>query len=364
MSLFGKLKRYLRIAWGDGALGGGSGWGGRTGPRILVLFVTSVCNLRCAHCFVGDALNRPGDLDLAEVQALSAGWGPVDNLLVSGGEPFACAWLVDALATFYQTNGTRLFSIPTNGTLGSRTVSAITALAERCPQASLHLYVSLDGLAASHDAVRGKAGTFDRALATLDALVQTFADHRQIGLAVTCTVTNRNIDEVAELALLIRRRFGGRVAFNLNLLRGNPTAPDLALPDPAELHRVYRQVQQTGSGRRWPARVIADALFRLQLDAARQARQPVPCQAGKRIGVVYPDGAVAACELLPPHGSWRETPDPETLWRGAAARDRRQSIRRGACSCTHGCFLGPSLIYHPFGPGLVLWHALRLALTR
>ncbi len=57
-------------------------------PPLLVLFVNSICNLTCEHCFYWRSLNQRDDLSYEELERLSADLDPIENLNLSGGEPF------------------------------------------------------------------------------------------------------------------------------------------------------------------------------------------------------------------------------------------------------------------------------------
>ena len=57
-------------------------------PPFLILFINSICNQKCEHCFYWRNLNRKDDLTKEELFALSRSLGQVENLNLSGGEPF------------------------------------------------------------------------------------------------------------------------------------------------------------------------------------------------------------------------------------------------------------------------------------
>ncbi len=57
-------------------------------PPFLVLFINSICNLACDHCFYWRDLNQRDDLTFEELVRLSEDLGPLENLNLSGGEPF------------------------------------------------------------------------------------------------------------------------------------------------------------------------------------------------------------------------------------------------------------------------------------
>ena len=57
-------------------------------PPFLILFINSLCNMKCEHCFYWQQLNQRDDLTFEEIVALSEELGPIENLNLSGGEPF------------------------------------------------------------------------------------------------------------------------------------------------------------------------------------------------------------------------------------------------------------------------------------
>lgn len=132
----------------------------------------TVCNLRCAHCFISCAPDNHAFwfMDRSQVRThldASVQLG-VKEYYFTGGEPFMnrelTAILEDTLAIGPAT-------VLTNGTLlPQRTVDTLTSLAA-ASRYSLEMRVSLDGVtAATNDAIRG-AGSFRRALGGIRRLV-------------------------------------------------------------------------------------------------------------------------------------------------------------------------------------------------
>ncbi len=48
----------------------------KRGPPFLILFINSICNQTCEHCFYWRSLNSKDDLTVEELRALSDGLGP------------------------------------------------------------------------------------------------------------------------------------------------------------------------------------------------------------------------------------------------------------------------------------------------
>ena len=150
---------------------------GKTLPLIRGLVLTNRCNLRCRHCRV-DARD-PAHVDFAEAAAaIDAFRGEGGRCLyLEGGEPFL--WHdgprgLDHVVDYAHGRGFLTVVVYTNGTLPIRT-SADT------------VFVSVDGLRDTHDALRGKS--FDR-------IMENIRDSAHPSLYVNYTINNRNKDDI------------------------------------------------------------------------------------------------------------------------------------------------------------------------
>ena len=156
------------------------------GP-IVVWNVTRRCNLACEHCYypresqtAGEELTRDEGMRL--IGDLKAAKVPV--LLFSGGEPLlredVYPWAEAAAEAGLRP------SLSTNGTLiDDRTAARIASAG------FAYVGVSLDGTRATHDAFRGEAGAFDRAVAGLRA-----AKRAGLRTGVRFTVCADNLDDL------------------------------------------------------------------------------------------------------------------------------------------------------------------------
>src|SRR5690242_17949912 len=77
MDLGRRLVRHARLSWQSLALPD------VPSPPFLILFINSICNMRCEHCFYWQQLNQRDDLSFDELVALSEELGPVENLNLS-----------------------------------------------------------------------------------------------------------------------------------------------------------------------------------------------------------------------------------------------------------------------------------------
>ena len=162
-------------------------------PLILGWELTLACNLRCKHCASSAGNRRPGELSREEL-LLVADQLPdllVQEVVFTGGEPLLSPDL-PAIGARLQQLGIRSGFV-TNGTLLSRSVAA--KLLESGISAAA---VSVDGLEATHDLIRGGRGLFHRTLEGIGCLIQS-------GFQVTAitTVSSMNLRELAEVGSLL-----------------------------------------------------------------------------------------------------------------------------------------------------------------
>src|SRR5947209_15299440 len=93
----------------------------RTTPPFMIVFINSICNLTCEHCFYWKNLNQRDDLTYEEFARLSADLGPLEILNLSGGEPFIHKQFAEICSLFIRGNGVKQIYVPTNGYFTEKT---------------------------------------------------------------------------------------------------------------------------------------------------------------------------------------------------------------------------------------------------
>ena len=194
MNTLGRVRRHFRLMRRTFAPRDKPGT-----PPFLILFVNSTCNQTCEHCFYWRNLNRRDDLTTGELFALSRSLGRIENLNLSGGEPFLRPEFGEICRQFICQNKVRQIYVPTNGYFTERTVKQVT---ETLKQRDLELFVaeiSLDGLGEFHNKFRGSPGAFDKAMQTYDALAELQARDPRLRIHSISTATEVNMDEIRRL---------------------------------------------------------------------------------------------------------------------------------------------------------------------
>src|SRR4029453_11748476 len=122
MKLVDRIIRHARITWQN--------YQNLPSPPFLILFINSICNMKCEHCFYWQQLNQPDDLSLDEIVALSEELGPIENLNLSGGEPFLRKEFDAVCRQFIRKNGVKEIYVPTNGWYTDKTIRMIRGVLE------------------------------------------------------------------------------------------------------------------------------------------------------------------------------------------------------------------------------------------
>jgi AdoMet-dependent heme synthase len=317
-------------------------------PPFLILFVNSICNQTCEHCFYWRNLNRPDDLTFDELRRLSHGLGRIETLNLSGGEPFLRRELGDICRLFIDRNRVRQIYVPTNGSSPERTLRALDTVFREPALDLFAVELSLDGMPEFHDAFRGMKGAFDRAMATYDALAALQAREPRLRIHAISTATDTNLDGIRRLTTFLYERCPAMDHHNLAMIRGDRKNASLrgpVLTEYAELYEYVRRLWAPREASRYGASV-EPMLQWAKMRTAESQHQVVPCKAGILSAVVYANGDVSVCESRPPVGNLRERSFRE-IWRSDEARAVRQSIAAKECYCTNEVFLWPSITYQP-----------------
>ncbi len=309
--------------------------------KHVILHVTERCTLRCKTCFV----NKGGrDMRFEDARVIASRLGRVRWMDIGGGEPFLHPDLIALCGLFPESD----LTIPTNGQDPERIGETVRELAALF-KGRLTLAVSLDGFEAVNDAIRGP-GTYRKALQTLELLRSIPGVTVKVN-TVVCSAT------LPELVPFMRHVRSLRPDYHsLLLVRGTPDDCAITLPPLDDLEAVTPEILDIlgtysfGNGKYSPLRILKKRyqryLWHIHLKTLRTQRCWVPCKAPYLHRVVYPDGSLSLCELMPPVGNLLEEP-METLEKRMCAFLEGYEREHGPCFCTHNCNLGENIQTHP-----------------
>jgi MoaA/NifB/PqqE/SkfB family radical SAM enzyme len=325
----------------------------------LFLFVTSRCNSLCRTCFYFDKLNSKDDLTSEQMERISQTAPPFRKLWLSGGEPFLREDLAQIVALFVRQNGVQNVNLPTNGLLPEKIFPIIDRMLELCPETSIDLNFSLDGLQKTHDSIRGVPNNFVRTLGTIRKAAQRYSGVKRLRRNVLTVITRENYREIEQLAE--RLKDAGEIDGQyFELVRG--TAPDPSLKEFSresveELHRRLMPFHRHYSeklfahlppGVRQLARIYYLGNLRFHFDLHEQCMEsptawPMPCTAGETSIVIDHNGRFRACEMRGVVGDLRDYDfDLARALHSEEMRRETEAIPQANCWCTHSCFIQES----------------------
>jgi radical SAM protein with 4Fe4S-binding SPASM domain len=304
-------------------------------PRLTYLFweATLACNLACAHC--GSDCLRAADTrhELTTDEALAAfraaaraARDPSEVIVaITGGEPLLRRDLFVVAHAIRQT-GMRV-GLVTNG-LRLDKEAVVRAAAAGIESVS----VSIDGLEATHDALRGLPGSFARATRAVELLARAgFLKALQVSTSVSPAA-------LSELPALERRvRELGATDWRLLTIFPNGRAgqhPDLQLRR-EQVRQLFGFIRERRQAAAPGLEVYYGDEGYLGPEWEGQVRPYLySCDAGRRVAGIYADGAIGACPNLSRHfteGNVR-THDLAEVWRTGFSRFRDRSwMRTGPC---------------------------------
>ncbi len=319
------------------------------GPVVIWNLIRR-CNLTCKHCYsISGDVDFPNELTTGEVfdvmDDLKAFRVPV--LILSGGEPLMRR---DIFEISERAKAMRFYvGLSSNGTL----IDA--GLADRIRDIGYdYVGISLDGIGATHDRFRGRAGAYDEALGGLRLLRD-----RGIKVGVRFTMTEDNAAELPRLLDLVEQE--GFPKFYLSHLvyagRGNKNrGTDAAWQTTRDamdvvIERAWRWAQAGSDMEIVTGNNDADAIYLLQW-AGRNAPHAVASLREKlmrwggnssgvnvanidNLGNVHPDTMwwhynLGNVRKRPFSEIWSDVSDP--VMAGLKRRPRQIGGRCGACA--------------------------------
>jgi radical SAM protein with 4Fe4S-binding SPASM domain len=294
--------------------------------------LTERCNLRCRHCYQGEAaedeLSLPEAKEVVgEVSAMLGDWAGAYGMefspafTVTGGEPFLRKDIFEVLEEI-SARGFALHVL-TNGTLIDRQRALrLAALGVQGVQ------VSVEGPERVHERIRG-AGSFERAFKGIENLLA-----EGLRVTVNATLWSLNADAASDLVALAARRGVQRFGFSRLAPCGSGRALFDGMLTTEKVREIYTKLLSLGGG--GIEVVTGDPLaaqMDLQADTDLGYTPLGGCAAGLSGLTLLPDGTVVPCRRLPiPIGNIRRDSLRE-VWASsgvlAALRDRGRY--RGKC---------------------------------
>ncbi|HKQ72739.1 MAG TPA: radical SAM protein [Blastocatellia bacterium] len=345
------IKRYGRVLLG-----------GVTSPVILNILITSVCDMRCVHCFFTEELDdKPRKKlqmtthQLAQISETLGGKLPI--LIIAGGEPFTRKDLPEVVRAFYENNELESVYLMSNGGIQQRIIPDVSRILEECPKLNVTVALGVDGLKEEHEKIRGKVGSWDKAVDTARQLQSIQRDIPRLDVQTCTCFMNSNQDRIFEWYDFLRYELKPD-KINVNYIRPPSARPEELNIDLARYRKLSGLIDEDSrrgviknhyKGESGYFKAAVDIyMHELIARTEEQHKAQLRCFAGTTGGVIYDEGTVSSCENLDPIGNLRDYDwNFWALWNSPELNARRAQIKQG-CYCTHesNCYY-PSLAFNP-----------------
>jgi MoaA/NifB/PqqE/SkfB family radical SAM enzyme len=333
-------------------------------PVFLNILVTSVCDMRCTHCFFTEELDdRPRkklQMKADEINRISETLGGnLGVLVLAGGEPFTRKDLPEIVRSFYENNKLDSVYLMSNGQIHPRIFPDVARIMDECPNLNVTVALGIDGVKEPHEKIRQKEGSWDKAIHTARTLQQMKREQYPKLDIQTCTcVMNSNQDTIFEWYDFLKHDLKPD-KININYIRPPSKDPNELNFDHTMYQKLSHQIledtknavlKNNYGGKSGFFKAAVDIYMHdIIAKTKSEGKAQLKCYAGSAGAVIYDNGALSSCENKSDVLNLRDFDwNFQTAWKTAEMNQRRKEVANG-CHCTHesNCFY-PSL---PLNPG-------------
>ena len=262
----------------------------------LTYFTTDLCNMRCRHCFVTEALNRRDPhLSVDEISRMSAHIPAMQRVHLGGGEPFTRVDIAELAVRVSNQWKAGVVCIPTNGWFTDRIVGGMHHFGAH-GRGNLRLHFSINSADPEEmDRFTQLKGSFARWRRSIDAALELSRAYPRITVVALATFNEYNQHDFKTLIDFLHDEVGVD-DFSFQLVRTHGDyAPELDIARFRELNRYYF--------RKWNRQNPILASFREETrnrsaDYMEEPAYTARCTSGKIRVVMSPSGDVYPCEKL------------------------------------------------------------------
>lgn len=294
-------------------------------PTDISIITTYRCQMRCKMCDIWEnPTDKKREISAKELEILPN----FKFVNITGGEPFVRRDLEDIVEVMYKKSDRIVIS--TSGWHTDR----ILRMAEKFPKIGIR--VSIEGLSQKNDDLRGREGSFDRALRVLLTLKEMGV--KDIGYG--CTVSNHNSEDMLWLYKLSRElgmEFATAAFHNSYYFHKDDNEITNKNEVIGNFHKLIELLLKENTPKSW-----FRAFFNLGLiNYIRGNPRMLPCEAGTANFFIEPYGDVFPCNGLEERywkesmGNIREYKSFDELWFSEQAEKVRGLVR----TCPKNCWM-------------------------
>jgi len=285
-----------------------------------ILVATYRCNARCHMCNIWQYPSKPEEeMPIEHYRKFPR----LKFLNITGGEPFLRNELPEII-DIVKPKCDRI-CISTNGYYTERVIE----IAKRHPD--LGFRISLEGLPAANDELRGIKDGFDHGIRTLLQLHRLGV--KDIGFGITVSDRNfRDLIELYDLANWLGVEFATAIVHNGAYFHKN----DNAIQNKEEISEAFRELVRELFKTRRPKNWFRAYFNHGIINYVNGGRRLLPCKMGEDIFFCDPWGEIKPCNVLDDSmGNLKDFDTFEALWNS----DRAKEVRAAARHCGRECWM-------------------------
>ncbi|MBI2842523.1 MAG: radical SAM protein [Armatimonadetes bacterium] len=284
-----------------------------------ILVATYRCNARCHMC---NTWMFPSEISQELDIKYYERFPHVRFLNITGGEPFIRQDL-EEIVKIVKPKADRI-CISTNGYFTDRVIR----LAEK--NRDLGFRISLEGLPAANDELRGMKDGFDHGLRTLLQLHRLGL--KDIGFGITVSDRNaKDLLELYELAKWLKVEFATAALHNGYYFHKHDNAIEKKEEVSNAFRELIRELFKTTRPKNWFRAYFNHGL----INYVNGGKRLLPCEMGSDIFMVDPFGEIYPCNVLQESmGNIKDAPF-EKIWNSP----RAEEVRKMARNCGKDCWM-------------------------
>lgn len=334
----------------------------------MIFFVTSNCNARCRMCFNWertDNFRKEDELYLDEIKKIFNSFSSIQQLTISGGEPFLRDDLPEILDFISHRNDVQQITIPSNGIKTNIIIKKANDILKRLNKnTQLRIGLSIQGLDTNHDEIVQVKGAFKNIVATYEKLKILKSHYKNLQIGVSICLNKYNKENFHTTLDRLSHDFK-ECDILITLVRGNPRDQSSLDVTDIEFEKAISHFERLNVKERKKS-IFSRINFELaklvynQIPFVRKtAKMPTRCYAQSKLIVLQSNGDVYPCEYL--NKSLGNIRDYQYSIRAIlkSNSDILDFIKSKNCYCTWECALSNNVVHTPRFYPIVLGEVIK-----
>jgi MoaA/NifB/PqqE/SkfB family radical SAM enzyme len=316
-------------------------------PTVLHVNVNLRCNTNCVMCSIWE-LKSPHALGIAQFETIFSDqvYRRIEYIILAGGEPTLRNDLAEIVEVMHKhMPRLKKLMIPSNIINRNSIEKQYPQIARYCAEHRIRLTlgVSLDGIAETHDKIRGVKGAFEKVMGNI-AFMKELQKKTPFNMSIDPTIFSMNLHEMQKLNDLAQRLdmpITFQIAAVANDYYHNGDMDVLKIDKRGRLRLIEflkRRIEESS---------LLDALAYYYAEVVENmegaSARGLPCPFADQGLLLNPDGSLQYCHNSRPIGNVLETSSSQ-LYHAPENIAYRDKVRNESCpSCRMSCLFFVSL---------------------